>query len=581
MRGFLTAFAPSGLDAALCYQLVRAAREADLPVVIKSGELVAAAQGVETHVLPGSSGIVIGDIYYRHGPADAFDGSPAELETLARICSANALGAQCWGAFLAIYPASDKGALHAFHSPFSSLAAFYARVGEATVISSDARLLLEVLGKPASIDWRTLEFQLAVDDVSLRSTCLQGIEELRCGETLEAFRGHAAALSQNWDPWQFAQDDASVHDRKSAAELLERELLRSGAARLERLGPAILDLSGGLDSSLLAFLCARNCSPVRAVNMYSDGTEGDERRFAQMAASHVAFDLIERAPDATHVDISRCDRAELPRPYLRSFVQETDRLTRTAVPGAQAFVNGTGGDAVFCHLQSSGPAADVLRTRSADQGYLETVREVAASAQCSVWDALGKSLVKSARGRKGLRLRAELSFLTNPRAGNIPEAELPWRQPHPGVLPGKFEQVRHIYASAFNMSAFERAATMKAVYPLMSQPLIEACLRIPSWHWIGRGYNRLPAREIAAKWLPPEIAWRLSKGGLGQLQRDIFRLNRQRMREMLLDGSLQRQGLLDLPAIEQALEPKSSLLSDKFARLLRLCDFEAWAGSWS
>jgi len=77
------------------------------------------------------------------------------------------------------------------------------------------------------------------------------------------------------------------------------------------------------------------------------------------------------------------------------------------------------------------------------------------------------------------------------------------------------------------------------------------------------------------------VAWRQSKGWLGQLQRDVYRLNKDAIREMLLDGALRKSALLDRAAIEAQLAPESDLTSKQFARLLRIADFEAWAQHWT
>jgi asparagine synthase (glutamine-hydrolysing) len=581
MRGFLAIVSRHPIDPVMAFAVLSEARSCGLSVVLRTDRVLVAASGLAKCVLARDSGVILGDIYYRHGPAGAFDGSAREVEMLTKICHDDELGERCWGSFLAIVDTPSRDAPRVHHSPFSSLGAFVAEKDRTILVASDARLLARAAGRPASIDWSTVASQLARDDLSLRSTCLDKIRELRCGEMLELPADAPGVFTRTWDPWFHAHADRAVLDRGEALELLERELIRCGDACLHGLGPSILDLSGGLDSSLLAALCARGRGEVQAVNMFSAATEGDERGYAREVAAHLGLALAEQAPDATCVDIQRCARPNLPRPYVRSFVQETDRLTMAATPDALAFLNGTGGDAVFCHLQSSGPAVDVLRTPGTGQGFLHTVREVAEAARCSVWTGLRKSLVKAARRHKRVPLQPERTFLMRGSGETIPDEELPWPAPPREILPGKLDHVRGLYLSSFNLNAFGRADSLRSIYPLMSQPLIEACLRIPTWHWIGRGYNRLPAREIASHWLPPNVAWRVSKGGLGQLQRDIFRLNRLRIREILLDGQLQGQGLLDRRSLEKALEPDSSLLVGTFSRVLRLVDFEAWAKTWT
>jgi asparagine synthase (glutamine-hydrolysing) len=53
---------------------------------------------------------------------------------------------------------------------------------------------------------------------------------------------------------------------------------------------------------------------------------------------------------------------------------------------------------------------------------------------------------------------------------------------------------------------------MVNVSPLVSQPLIELCLAIPTWFWCADGQNRAIARKAFAGDLPPPTLARRSRG---------------------------------------------------------------------
>lgn len=571
---------PKAVPAAL-----RLARDMGMDSVLRAPGMLLMVQDMGAFSFDGPSGggagAVVGDVHHRHGPSDAFDGSPGEIEKLAQVCRNGKIAEQCWGSFLMLRRRHEDGVIEAYHSPFSSLPAYYFEAPGLVLLASDGDLLKTLLAEPLGIDWRSIAMHLARDDFAFRNTCIAGIRELRCGDALEWKRNGVPAVHAAWNPWQHAAPDSWLDDREDALERLEREMIRCTSARIHGLASPLLDLSGGLDSSILAVLSSRSGIDARAVNMFSPATEGDERSFARAVAERFGITLAEATPQAGEVDVRHCPSPHLPRPHARSFVQEIDRLTRAAAPQARSFINGGGGDAVFCHLQSSGPAADVLRSRGATAGFFRTVHEIAAAAQVSFWVALRLALAKGAMGRRDVKMVENTTFLVRDAIVRPSIDELPWPAPPKGVLPGKLEHVRSIYSSCFNMQGFARSSDLKAVFPLLSQPLVETCLQIPTWMWLGQGHDRFLARTIAAKWLPPHVAWRRSKGGLGQLQRDIYRLNKAVIREMLLDGALQRQGLIDRRAIEVQLAPASDLTSDQFPRLLRLCDFEAWMGHWN
>lgn len=566
---------PAALHLACAIGMTEVLRTACMLVLVQDIDVTA------LHSTSDSSGVVLGDIYYRHRPSGAFDGSPLEVERLLRICREGRLDDECWGSFLMLRQDNAGAVLEAYHSALSSLPVYHAEAQGAVLIASDADLLRTLVDEPPGIDWLGIAMQLGSDDIAFRRTGVMGIGELRCGEVLQLQHDHQPEVRRTWNPWRHAAPDNLLDDRGEALARLERELLRCISLRVRGLSMPLLDLSGGFDSSLLAALTSTNGVDVHAVNMFSPATEGDERGFARSVAKHLGIALAECAPEADRIDVRHCPSPHLPRPHARSFVQEIDRQTRIAAPQANAFINGGGGDAVFCHLQSSGPAADVLRAQGSPLAFLRTVHAIATAAQVSFWVALRLALAKAARPGHTVKLVESANFLAKEAIVRPLPADLPWPPPPRHILPGKLQHVRAIYSSCFNMQGFARSGSMKPVFPMLSQPLVETCLQIPTWMWLGQGHDRILARTVAANWLPPQVAWRRSKGGLGQLQRDIYRLHKGAISEMLLEGVLQKQGLLDRRAIEAQFAPASELTSDQFPRLLRLCDFEAWARHWT
>lgn len=579
MGAFFAIIGSDGIGDELASRASRLASDTGAAIVFQETKAWVAVSNVETEELADEAGIVLGDLYFRHGPACRYDPQSQDRELLGAILRKGTLAEQCWGSFLAIHKGEGRQNMEIHHSAFSSLTAYFVELNGVVCIASDARLLFRLTATTPRIDWNQLAQHLLVEDLSFRSTCIEGVQELRCGEVLRFHPANGWGVEAAWNPWEHAQTSRLLDDPEEACELLRRELLRCISARVDEPGCSVLDLSGGLDSSIIAAVCAKVGARTRAWTFFSERDEGDERSFARAAAQHLDIGLSEHSFDAMRVEIDRCASPHLPSPYARAFVQEIDRVAKAAEPNATAFINGGGGDAVFCHLQTSAPAADALRHSGAS--YLRVVNEVAKSAQCSVWLALRKSLVKATRRSRGVRLRYETDFMLADASGIVPVGELPWPDVPAGILTGKLEHVYGLYMCCRNMNGFGRTPALKGIFPLLSQPLVELCLRIPSWLWVGQGRNRVLARQVAAAWLPEAVAWRVSKGGPGQLLRDTFRINRLLMREMLMDGAMQEHRIVDRAALEGHLGADGYRLPDKTARLLRLCDFEAWASSWS
>jgi len=112
--------------------------------------------------------------------------------------------------------------------------------------------------------------------------------------------------------------------------------------------------------------------------------------------------------------------------------------------------------------------------------------------------------------------------------------------------------------------------------PLLSQPVVESCLRIPTWMWISGGRNRAVARSAFADILPLEVLNRRSKGTFMNYLGEVFQRNKPQIQEFLLSGRLGERGLLDLTAIRSFMESDLPLHGYVFTRIFDLCRVENW-----
>lgn len=113
----------------------------------------------------------------------------------------------------------------------------------------------------------------------------------------------------------------------------------------------------------------------------------------------------------------------------------------------------------------------------------------------------------------------------------------------------------------------------------MSQPIAEVCIAIPSWYWCAGGNNRTVAREAFRDRLPASVIDRRTKVSFSSLAYRMIRANMAILRDMLLNGSLTRQGLLDRDRIIAFL---GGTMADPEAlpELMALVEVEAWVRHW-
>jgi len=99
--------------------------------------------------------------------------------------------------------------------------------------------------------------------------------------------------------------------------------------------------------------------------------------------------------------------------------------------------------------------------------------------------------------------------------------------------------------------------------------------------WVRGGRNRAPARDAYADRLPSETLVRRSKGDLTGLIAEIYAMNKNQITELLLEGRLAREGVIDRDAAAARLQSDAPFLDAGFTRLVWLAAAECWVQSWS
>ncbi len=159
----------------------------------------------------------------------------------------------------------------------------------------------------------------------------------------------------------------------------------------------------------------------------------------------------------------------------------------------------------------------------------------------------------------------------------------PWLTPAAtrGVSPGILWHVMSLSMPPAYYSSFSREGYPERTMPLLSQPLVELCLRIPTYLLIESGRDRALARRAFTGDLPAEIVRRQAKGRADQHVRNILDGNLEFVREFLLDGVLVGRGLLNRAGLELYLTRDRSPADFQYSEILQehVCT-EAWLRTW-
>ncbi|MCW2387175.1 asparagine synthase (glutamine-hydrolyzing) [Sphingobium sp. B11D3B] len=531
--------------------------------------------------LPNDSGAIIGRLFSRKTcqPVDTL--SALETDSLVHSGGA-AMMEHHWGAYVAVLQSEEARGYLILRDPSGLLPCYQAEIETHHVWASDLQTLVQAGVDVSKVDWDRLHEHLQWPNVRRQHSCIAGVSELAPGS---ARKLHAPDVDARmlWTPWRFVHPDLAIPPDQAVA-LLRETVFASINALATGYRKIVVTVSGGLDSSIVCAALARGRHRFTCLTMATADASGDESRYADAMASAVGAPLTTRHYRAEKIDLGRSSASHLPRPVGRAFLQELDQALASEIEkeGADAIFTGNGGDNVFCFLHSAAPVVDRWRQEKRLSSVWTTLLDMCRVTQCDVPTMLHATFDLLRARDAALWPEPDLSLL-DPRRGLAAQTLplTPYMETAGGQLPGKKAHVRLLQRIQNSVEGHDRNA-FPASYPaLLAQPIVETCLRISSWQWCAGGINRSVARRAFSGFLPRQVTHRTSKAGPDSLTACVFEAGRPKLRELLLDGHLRENQIIDPMAIEQLLADPHASRSPLFYRLLDLADAEAWVRSRS
>ena len=534
----------------------------------------------------GDGGAVFGHLFARSAtlsPAACLDQIPPAAAAAICLSSGRRLLTDFWGSYVAFVRRART--LTVLADPASSIPCFYTRRGQVTCVFSHLERCPPAWRRGLSVNRAFVSQLLAYDKIQNGATGLSEVRELQGGVCL-AVSGSDAGECLVWDPRELARQT----DRRPAADAAEelratiRLVVQSHALSTPRI---LLNLSGGLDSSIVAAMLANagNLVDVRGLHFVLGGGDPAETGYARAVAAFLGLGLTERIVDPAR----RLPPPELYPPTVRPYRDflAPEMPVGDAASGARVTFTGQGGDHLFLETRSPLLFADYLRRRGPGGETLRVLQEAARVSGLSIWQVLREALPVLARGEEETRRRLagladRQTRINRPAHAGLDPAELlpAWARRPQGVAPAKFRQVISLVHMAQIRNALPAAGAAPLVHPLMSQPLIELCLRLPADVLCTGGRPRGLARLAMKGLIPETVRLRQSKGDASRFFVQHIAANQALLSETLRNGELVAGGYVDRQDIDACLTPEA-YRTQTFGRMILVCYvIECWLRRW-
>ena len=532
---------------------------------------VFASADVPTIAIPGH-GLLIGQVFTRDGQSISqrldIDGSARELTSH--------LLQNTWGNYLAVLVDSDDGsAITLLRDPSGAVPCVYSLADGEGFITSDIGLAVDLGLYRREVNWQAIAHCLNFPYLKTTRTALKHIKELLPGNMLTC-RGKDVSASPAWSPWRFVEKGVRHKNPRVAAEDVRAAISNVVRALSTGEDRCVVELSGGLDSSIVA-TCLLDAS-LRAIfgTLVMPAAGTDERPYARLVTDALDRELfsVEVGFDNVHLEFPIPCSSVVPAIGIPQNVINDAWETIGVRYGVDGFFSGGGGDTVFCYLKTAAPAADAFMERGAMAG-IAAIGNLATLHQCTVLKA-GRLTLKKMLRRPRTAWKEDRTLL-NPSWTTPKSEHHPWMDAPSGTLPGDREKIHDLIGTQLFRDATPRGAGRSMHFPLLSQPVMEACLKVPTWMWIADGRNRAVARQAFADHLPRGILDRRSKGSYTGYMAAIYTRNKPKMREFLEEGQLYAHDLLDRSALANFFANELAPRDLSFLRIFDLCAAENWA----
>lgn len=530
--------------------------------------------------LPDRSGVIIGKIFHRNGRSERVTMLPAGEGELIHKTTGRHLIEEYWGSYIAAIP-SPKGT-HVLRDPSGGMPCYYVSEKHRTIFSSDVNILLDAARLRPVVDWEAVGRSLYFYQFPAEATALVGVSQMYGGEAL-LVGSTGVEKSQCWNPWDH------INDKTTTGEALGEQLCRIVRTTLSAWAAAyprsLISLSGGLDSSIVASCLAAACSDIACLTVVTPDPVGDERVYARAVSEAIGSKLIEILEQVELVDITNSVAERMPVPCGKAHERAYNEAIRKGVVQTcpDALFVGAGGDNVFYLTHSARPLVDRFRAEGWSIGILQTLNDICTITGASAWQVIRESF-------RLIRMRnASIRWLTVPdylspefvKTRCAETAQHPWLNPPEGVPLGKIGHVTMLLRAMNHLEHRDKSLNIPMISPLLSQPIVEFCLGVPSWEACAGGKDRAVARRAFERHLPPAVIRRGAKGSPDGWVAQFIAVHGPNIAHRLLDGELVRHGILDRSAIEAILRPGVRLAPTDAPRLMALLDAEAWVRHWS
>lgn len=469
-----------------------------------------------------------------------------------------------WGCYLLFLSSPHRTSLTVIKDPVGQIPLFYMNYQEkCLILSTDLSILKEHM-QTTRLNWDYLANFVLHGNLLTDQSAFEGINEVVSGCALEIDH-HSLQQRVLWKPINYITPKASGPDCDALLIETLENVLRSWISPYKEL---FLEFSGGLDSSALLFCLQsslRNDQSLTAVNIYNSRIKAATESFFARTISKEAgaylheIDSLHNLPLSPASPISR--KPNKPSPLFTYMLMEQELYRLAKDKYAAQWICGNGGDEIFMCPPSPSLISDLVIDRGYEQMW-QKINDLSYYYQIPLFSILGtlsKDLI-----RYGLRLPYQtvlqqplsLTWMKKDLAEHLKKSmRHPFLTAFSGkISPGKWAQIEYMYKAISSIHQDIVPWEHARFYPLISQPMIECALSLPTYTLFEDGFDRYPFRRAISNHFKTNSVWRKDKGETsGVFQQGLIK-NKKKVFELCLEGQFAQHGFIEKNILHETLD---------------------------
>ncbi len=467
---------------------------------------------------------------------------------------------------------------------------YYTTLADGTLaFGSELKCLAVVPGFRAKVSSQATHDYFALGYVPAPASIYEGVHKLPPAHVLVAQQGQVS-LRRYWQPVfgpKWTEDEPTLQRR-----LLE-QLEDAVRVRLVSDVPFGAFLSGGLDSSVVAALMARNMGqPVRTFSIGFREERFNELPAARSVARHIGAEHTELVVEADA--IAALDELVwyFDEPFGDSSAIPTYLVAKLAASQVKMVLSGDGGDELFAGYQRYAKYQTLRALRRHTAGLAAPVARAAAAAPHGYrgirlgrsGPRRGQSFPDHSLAGVALATRADLDGILVPEfrradpyasiRGHFTQAGI--ADPMENVLAGDMAT----YLSDDILVKVDRmtmAHSLEARAPLLDHVLLEFVARLPFDLKLREGRGKYLFRQVAEQLLPADVLNKPKQGFAIPIARWLRHELRERLQDTLASRRFIERGIFNAGGIQCLIREHLAQSHDHSERLWLILTYETWA----